>query len=89
MPIHIKKERFNDLNALNIKKKRAYMLSHMNKTLDVIIEEQRTDHTLIGTSSNYLKVRVPANGYPKGSLVYVGVSKIKGDMLEGDCIVKL
>jgi len=86
---YIKKERFNDLNALNIKKKRAYMLSHINKTLDIIIEEQRTDHTLIGTSSNYLKVRVPAKGYPKGSLVYVGVSKIEGDMLGGDSIEKL
>jgi threonylcarbamoyladenosine tRNA methylthiotransferase MtaB len=83
---HIKKERFNDLNSLNIEKKRAYMISNLNKTLDVITEEPHIDNTIVGTSSNYLKVRVSANGYPKGSLIYVDVSGIEGDMLVGDVI---
>ena len=83
---YIKKERFNDLNSLNIKKKKAYMISNINKTLDVITEKPHIDNTIIGTSSNYLKVRVSANGYPKGTLIYVGVSGIEGDMLVGDVI---
>ncbi len=82
----VKRARFSELNALNIKKKTAYMLSQINETLDIIIEEQCTDNTLIGTSSNYLKVKVSSNGYPKGAHVYVRVSGVEDDMLKGDLI---
>lgn len=86
---YIKKERFNELNALNIKKRRAYMLSNINKTLDVITQEQCTDNISIGTSSNYLKVKMPTNGHPKGSLVTVRVSGIEGNMVKADLVEKL
>lgn len=85
----IKRERFNELNALNIKKKMAFMLSQINKTLDIIIEEYRPENISLGTSSNYLKVKIPSRMYPKGTLVYVGVSGIEGNMLEGEPIEKL
>ncbi|MEW6675733.1 MAG: tRNA (N(6)-L-threonylcarbamoyladenosine(37)-C(2))-methylthiotransferase MtaB [Nitrospirota bacterium] len=85
----IKKERFNELKALNVKKKMAYMLSQINKPLDVIIEEQGIDNISIGTSSNYLKVKIPLNGYPKGVLVRVRGSEIEGNLLKGDLIEKL
>ncbi|MFZ6016610.1 MAG: tRNA (N(6)-L-threonylcarbamoyladenosine(37)-C(2))-methylthiotransferase MtaB [Nitrospirota bacterium] len=85
----IKKERFNELKALNVKKKMAYMLSQINKPLDVIIEEQGIDNISIGTSSNYLKVKIPLNGYLKGVLVRVRGSEIEGNLLKGDLIEKL
>jgi threonylcarbamoyladenosine tRNA methylthiotransferase MtaB len=86
---YIKKERFNDLNALNIKKRKAYMLSNINKTLDVITEKHCPDNISIGTSSNYLKVKMPTNGHSKGSLVSVRVSGMEGNMVEADLVEKL
>ena len=85
----VKRARFSELNALNIKKKMAYMLSQINETLDIIIEERCTDNTSIGTSSNYLKVKMTSNRYPKGAHVYVRVSGTEEDMLKGDLIEKM
>jgi threonylcarbamoyladenosine tRNA methylthiotransferase MtaB len=85
----INRERLSELRALNFKKKKAYMSSQINKTLDVITEEQYTDNTSIGTSSNYLKVRVLTNGHPKGSLICVRVSEIEGDIVKADLVKKL
>lgn len=84
----VKRERFSELKALNIKKKMAYMSLQMNKTLDIIIEEHLTDNTSIGTSSNYLKVKMPSNRYPKGDCVYVRVSGIEENIVKGDLIEK-
>ena len=75
--------------TLNMKKKNAYILSQINKTLDIIIEGQCTDNTSLGTSSNYLKVKMTSNGYPKGAHVYVRVSGIEGNVVKGDSIEKL
>jgi len=87
--VPLKKERFAALNALNIRKKRSYMSSQVGKTLDIVIEELRSDGTALGTSSNYLKVRTTSGGKRKGSLIYVGVSGIEDGMLTGDAISKL
>ncbi len=85
----VKRERFNELNTLNIKQKRAFILSQINKTLDIIIEEHCPENISSGTSNNYLKVRIPSRMYPKGTLVYVRVSGIEGNILEGEPIEKL
>lgn len=85
----VKRERFNELNALNIKQKRAFILSQKNKTLDIIIEEHCPENISSGTSNNYLKVKIPSRMYPKGTLVYVRVSGIEGNILEGEPIEKL
>lgn len=85
----IKRERFNELNALNIKKKRAFMLSQINKTLDIIIEEHCPENISSGTSNNYLKVKIPSRMYPKKTLIHVRVSGIEGNILEGEPIEKL
>jgi threonylcarbamoyladenosine tRNA methylthiotransferase MtaB len=85
----VKRERFNELNALNIKQKKAFILSQINKTLDIIIEEHCPKNISSGTSNNYLKVKIPSRMYPKGTLVYVRVSGIEGNILEGEPIEKL
>ncbi len=85
----VKRMRFREMNALNIKKKKAYMSSQINETLDIIIEGQCTDKASIGTSSNYLKLKVTSNRYPKGAHVYVRVSGTEEDMLKGDLIEKM
>lgn len=85
----VKRQRFRELNALNMKKKTDYMLSQINETLDIIIEGECKDKTLVGTSSNYLKLRVTSNRYSKGDHVYVRVSGVEDNMLKGDLIEKL
>ncbi|MFH0924625.1 MAG: tRNA (N(6)-L-threonylcarbamoyladenosine(37)-C(2))-methylthiotransferase MtaB [bacterium] len=82
----VKSERLSELKALSDRKRMAYMVSQVNKTLDVIIEEKGTDHTSLGTSSNYLKVKMFSNGYPKGALVRVRISGIEENCLRGDSV---
>ncbi len=65
------------------------MLSQINKTLDIIIEEHCPENISLGTSNNYLKVRIPSRIYPKGTLIHVRVSGIEGNILEVEPIEKL
>lgn len=85
----IKKERCGKLNTLNNIKKSAYRSSQINKVLDVVVEEARNDQTAVGTSSNYLKIRVFSNAYPKKSLVYVRTTGIEGNFINAFPIEKL
>ncbi|MEW6571149.1 MAG: tRNA (N(6)-L-threonylcarbamoyladenosine(37)-C(2))-methylthiotransferase MtaB [Nitrospirota bacterium] len=84
--VSVKKERATELRMLNAKKKREYLVSQVNRILDIIIEEQIKDRTLVGTSGNYLKVRVDSVGYSKKSLVHVRINGTDGDMLTGDVV---
>ena len=85
----VKKERFLALNALNIRWKERYMLSQVNKILDIVTEERRSNGTVLGTSSNYLKVRTTSDGHRKGSLIYVRVSGVEDNVLIGNPIEKI
>ena len=79
----VKKERCNELNALNIRIKNAYLTSQIGKNLDIIIEETHGDSTSVGKSSNYLKVEASSNEYPAKSLVTVRIAGVAGDSLKG------
>lgn len=78
---HIKHERYIQLNALNIKKKVEYMTAYIDKTLDIIIEETGEGNTVVGTSSNYLKISIPSLSYDKGTLIRVRVVRIDDNRL--------
>jgi len=82
----VKKERVNELKALSDRKRSAYMVSQVHKIRDIVVEEHGSDNTSIGTSSNYLKVRIPSNGYRKGSLVRVRISSIEENHLKGELV---
>jgi len=79
----VKKERCNELNALNIRIKSAYLTSQIGKTLDIIIEETHGDCTSVGKSGNYLKVQASSSEYPPKSLVAVRIAGVAGDLLKG------
>jgi threonylcarbamoyladenosine tRNA methylthiotransferase MtaB len=83
----VKKERCNELNALNIRIKSAYLLSQIGKNLDIIIEEAYGDSTSVGKSGNYLKVEASSNEYPAKSLVTVRIAGVVGDSLKGHPIL--
>jgi threonylcarbamoyladenosine tRNA methylthiotransferase MtaB len=79
----VKRERVNEMKALNIRKKKAYISSQLNKILDIIIEKHNDDKTMLGTSGNYLKVRIDSKKYLPKSYVNVRVSGIEEDILKG------
>jgi len=79
----VKKERFTELNTLNIKKRETYMNLQAGRTLDVIIEEHGAENTSIGTSGNYLKVKVHSKEFSKKSLVQVRITGVEKNMLQG------
>ena len=93
MPNHIgspvKKERCNELNALNSRIKSAYLSSQIGKNLDIIIEEVYADYTSVGKSSNYLKVEASSGEHPVKSLVTVGISGVAGNSLKGHPILSV
>jgi threonylcarbamoyladenosine tRNA methylthiotransferase MtaB len=79
----IKHERYIELNSLNIKKRHDYMSSNIDKTIDIIIEEKGDWNTVIGTSSNYLKICVPSHSYNKGTLMRVRLTGIDNNRMIG------
>jgi len=81
--VSVKKERMAILKALHIRKQQAYLNSQIGKRLDVIVEEQVTENTVIGTSSNYLKILVHENNHLKKTLVHIKVAGIEGNQLQG------
>jgi threonylcarbamoyladenosine tRNA methylthiotransferase MtaB len=82
----VKKDRFSELNRININKKLHYMNDQMNRTLEIIIEEQCHDYAVIGTSSNYLKIKLPAENHARKSCVSVRVTGIEDLVLTGSPI---
>lgn len=85
----IKHERYLQLNALNIKMRAEYMSSYIDKTLDIIIEEKGEGNTVVGTSSNYLKICIPSLSYNKGTLIRVRVVGINDNRLVAYPLMKL
>jgi threonylcarbamoyladenosine tRNA methylthiotransferase MtaB len=84
IPVHVRKKRFKEMNDININKRQRYIESMMNKCLDIIIEDQCNENTFIGTSSNYLKVKVITNAYHKKSHVTVRITGREGNTLIGN-----
>jgi threonylcarbamoyladenosine tRNA methylthiotransferase MtaB len=79
----VKKERYAELNRIHTNKKLGYMNDQINRDLEIIIEEQCRDSAVIGTSSNYLKITVPAESHTRKSCVSVRITGIKDLTLTG------
>jgi threonylcarbamoyladenosine tRNA methylthiotransferase MtaB len=84
----VKKKRYDLLRGLNNKKRGAFLSSQIDRVLEIVIEDEDTDHRVVGTSSNYLKVSVDTNYYSKKSLVAVRVTGREGDTLIGEPVNK-
>jgi threonylcarbamoyladenosine tRNA methylthiotransferase MtaB len=79
-----RKHRASALRALAQRKKQDYMMMHIGKTLDVLIEERDRSGAWRGTSSNYLKVRISGNAHNRGSIVLVRIQKVQDENLVGN-----
>lgn len=72
------------LRGLSDRKKQAYTLSQVGKTLDVLMEETSLEAGCLGTSGNYLKIRAVHNPDIVGDIVPVRVLGMSGNMLGGE-----
>jgi|SRR5208283_2214549 len=72
-----KKQRVNLLKNIGDSKKNDYLTRHLNKTLEIVIENRTTDG-YIGTSANYIKVLI-ASGFDlsEETLINVRVTGFK------------
>jgi tRNA A37 methylthiotransferase MiaB len=83
---HVVAERLECLRGLAILKKSRYMARQVGRGLDVIIEDSRQGNFICGTSANYQKILVPAQGLRKGMLVPVRTTGFIDGMLRGIAI---
>ncbi len=77
------KKRMEQMKALNRVKKRGYMETQINRTIDIITEERIDENTIVGTSSNYIKIKVHMREYNKGSIIFVRPVKIINEIMKG------
>jgi threonylcarbamoyladenosine tRNA methylthiotransferase MtaB len=79
-----RKQRASALRALANRKKYEFMMIHIGKTLDVLIEERNRGGSWRGTSDNYLKVCVTGYAHSRGSIVPVRIKGVQDEYLIGD-----
>ncbi|HWR58994.1 MAG TPA: tRNA (N(6)-L-threonylcarbamoyladenosine(37)-C(2))-methylthiotransferase MtaB, partial [Thermodesulfovibrionales bacterium] len=70
------KERCAAVRGLSQAKKAAYMRSQVGETLDLLVEKVEDEHSVIGTTGNYLKARAISSGLSKKALVSVRVAAV-------------
>lgn len=80
--------RCSSVKAIGIRKKGEYMRGQIGRTLDVVVEERLADRVYVGTSSNYLKVRVNSDYVGRKSIVSVGVAAVEDNVLVGHAITR-
>jgi len=86
IPAPLKKKRLQALQQLRDRKMKLFTSSQVGKTLDIIIEEVDSDGYSVGTSSNYLRVRVHSHDHHKKSLISVRVTETDGQTLVGKVV---
>ncbi len=85
VPNRVIKERVKALFELSKLKKIEYMKKFINKKLDVLFETYKNGYW-VGTSGNYLKVKVISEENLKNEIKDVLAVKIEGESLLGYCI---
>lgn len=91
LPNHIsdavKKERVKSLRKIGMDLKIAYIKGHIDKTLDIIVENESSEGA-IGTSRNYIKVQLGRiEGIGEGMLVNARISGHKKDIATGTLVI--
>ncbi len=86
MPMQVeeteKKRRSRVLNEISKHLEEEYYKKHINKELEVLIEETKENES-IGFTSNYLKVKIPAK-VKKNEIYKVTIKEYKENILLGD-----
>lgn len=84
VPADSMKQRLDMIREIGRKKKNTYLQKQLEKILDVIMEE-KTDagDYAMGTSGNYLKVKMPVVNAKSGSLVCAKITGVEDSLLNG------
>jgi threonylcarbamoyladenosine tRNA methylthiotransferase MtaB len=83
IPAMVITERTELLKRLSNAKKERHARGHLQKILDVIVEEKEDNGYMSGTASNYLKVRMLSDNINPGSMVFVRSTAVEGTALKG------
>jgi threonylcarbamoyladenosine tRNA methylthiotransferase MtaB len=81
-----RKRRAKALRDLSQKKKWACSNRQVGKTLEVLLEETVRDGLCLGTSSNYLKIKVPCDARMCGTIVPVRIAGVSEGRLAGELV---
>ncbi|MCL5022827.1 MAG: tRNA (N(6)-L-threonylcarbamoyladenosine(37)-C(2))-methylthiotransferase MtaB [Nitrospirae bacterium] len=81
-----KKERCASLRALSEAKRKAFMSQQIGRRLDLLIEERLNEDCFVGTTGNYLKVRVHLQRPLGKDIVVVRINGIGKEPLLGELI---
>ena len=79
-------ERAHELKQLGALKRKIFVERHLNKILDVVIEERDGEGRMLGTANNYLKIRVSTESLQLGTLIFVRSEGCEGAMIRGHVI---
>ncbi len=77
VPAAVRKERVHRLIQLGEVKRRDFMLRQLGREEEVLVEQQRPDGSVRGTTGNYLRVVIPER-LPTGRLVRVRLLRLQG-----------
>jgi len=83
VPDEVISERAESLKRLNKSKKERYAETQAGKILDIIIEEKVGPGLMVGTSSNYLKIRIETDSIRRGTMVYIRSAGFNGNEIRG------
>ena len=83
-----KRFRYNSLNDINIQKREIYLTSQIDRDLEIVVEDQIDENNILGTSSNYQKVKVKTKQFNKKSLMHVRVTGVDQKFLRAIPIEK-
>ncbi len=79
----IKEERVKALGALEKELRYNYMAKHIGHSVEVLFEQAHEDGTIIGHTSNYLRVKALGTDNLENTLQHVTIDKVEGDLLVG------
>ncbi len=77
VPAQVRKARVRTLLSIVEEKKRAFLRRHIGRTLRVLVEREIGPGQYLGTSENYLRVKMTGRDLPIGTVVSVRVTGVE------------
>lgn len=79
----VKEYRAKTLGVLEKELRHSYMAKHIGQSVEVLFEQAHDDGTIIGHTSNYLRVKVQGSQALENTLQHVTIDAVEGDLLMG------
>nr|WP_302597776.1 tRNA (N(6)-L-threonylcarbamoyladenosine(37)-C(2))-methylthiotransferase MtaB [uncultured Cellulosilyticum sp.] len=79
----VKEHRAKTLGNLEKELRHIYMAKHIGQSIEVLFEQAHDDGTIIGHTSNYLRVKAKGSEILENTLQHVTIDAVEGDLLIG------